>query len=312
MKRRDFLKSSLAGTAAFTMAGLTAMLPNRAHAATINVTLAAQDIFKTLVDGNSVWTWRFNDINGTGPGLLDSGLVVREGDTVNVTVRNRIDRNINFEIPGVMAGTPSVSPGSNRTYTFTAPAAGSYFYTDGVNGELSRAMGLSGPLIVQPASGANQLYSGGPSFDRQYTLVMNELDDRLNSAISNGQSYNLANYEPNYFFANGLSYPSTPSDADTLIAMNRGENVALRFINTGIITYPMHFHGYHVKVATRNRTPETRVIDKDTVYVGVGECVDVILPVTQSGMFPLHTHYVPGVTNDGSYSGGGLIIMNAA
>jgi FtsP/CotA-like multicopper oxidase with cupredoxin domain len=96
--------------------------------------------------------------------------------------------------------------------------------------------------------------------------------------------------------------------------MNQGENVALRLINAGVITNPMHFHGYHVEVATRNRVPETVFVDKDTVPIDREECVDVILPVTQAGAFPLHTHFVPGVTANGVYVnpyGGALIVMKA-
>ena len=118
----------------------------------------------------------------------------------------------------------------------------------------------------------------------------------------------------NYFFANGLSYPDTAGDSDTLVSMNQGEDIALRLINAGVITNPMHFHGYHVEVATRNRVPETAVVDKDTVLVNREECVDVILPVLQEGAFPLHTHFVPGVTANGVYVnpfGGALIIMRA-
>jgi len=125
----------------------------------------------------------------------------------------------------------------------------------------------------------------------------------------------MADYEPNYFFINGLSFPHTVMDGDTLIAMNVGENVALRFVNAGLIISPMHFHGYHVEVATRNRQVETAVIEKDTVPVNVDECVDVILPCNQPGAFPLHTHYVPGVTANGVYTnphGGALLMMNAS
>jgi len=144
--------------------------------------------------------------------------------------------------------------------------------------------------------------------------VLNELDDRLNTAIDTGQPYDMVDYEPNYFFVNGLSFPDTASDADTLVAMNQGEDVALRLINAGAITNPMHFHGYHVEVATRDRTPETVVVDKDTILVRLEECADVILPVTQAGAFPLHTHFVPGVTANGVYVnpvGGALIILSA-
>ena len=309
MKRREFLKSGLMGSTAFAFSGLTALAPKNAYAATINLNLTAEGAYKTLVDGTSIFVWQFNDANGSGPGALTSGLVVNEGDTVNVTVTNNLDRAINFVVPGITSNTPSVSPGNSRTYSFTANNAGSYLYTDDVNGEIGRAMGLAGPLVV--ASG-NRLYSGGPFFDRQYTLVLHDLDDRLNNAVEGGGTYNMDNYEPNYFLVNGLSYPDTASDGDTVVAMNTGEDVAIRFINAGCITNPMHFHGYHVNIATRNRSPETTMGEKDTVLVNLNECVDVILPVAQSGAYPLHTHFVPGVTANGTYANGALIIMSAA
>ena len=214
-----------------------------------------------------------------------------------------------------MEDSPAVLPGFARTYRFTAPAAGSYMYHDNLNEKIGRAMGLSGPMVVMPADGSNTLYPNGPGFDRQFTLVLNELDDRLNTAVYNGQSYNMADYEPSYFFVNGLSYPKSATESDTLMEMTVGENVAVRLINTGLIISPQHFHGYHVNVVSRNRMLETTVIEKDTVVVDVGECVDLILPVAQSGVYPLHTHFVPGVTANGAYLnpyGGALIVMSAS
>jgi FtsP/CotA-like multicopper oxidase with cupredoxin domain len=314
VNRRDFLKSSLASTAAFTLPSLARTASGSAPGTTVEVTLVAEANIKTLIDGTSILTWQFRDLGGSVLGELASALVVAEGDTINVTVQNHLDRDINFVVSGVLAGSLAVMPGGSRTYSFAAPAAGSYLFHDDVNGELSRAMGLAGPLVVMPADGSNYLYSGGPAFDRQYTLVLGELDDRVNGAIADGLGYDMDGYEPNYFTVNGLSYPDTASNNDTLVAMTQGEEVAIRLINTGLITYPMHFHGYHVRVATRDRVPETAVVDKDTVLVGVGECIDVILPVTQSGAYPLHTHYVPGVTANGVYVnpyGGGLVVLNA-
>jgi FtsP/CotA-like multicopper oxidase with cupredoxin domain len=316
MKSRDFLKVSVTGATTFALSGLTFMAPRRAEAAELNITLVAEAGFKTMIDGKEIYVWQFNDPAGSGPGELTSGLLVQEGDKVNVTLTNNLNRfsAVNFSIPGVLNNSPLVAQGNSYTYSFTAPAAGSYMYCDDFNGETSRAMGLSGPLVVMPADGSNSLYSNGPDFYRQYTLVLNELDDRLNEAVYNGQTYDMADYEPNYFFVNGLSYPETAKDDDTLVAMGLGEDVAIRFINTGLIISPQHFHGYHVNVASRDRLPETTVIEKDTVVVYAGECVDVILPVAQPGVYPLHTHFVPGVTDNGTYVnpyGGALIVMNA-
>ena len=314
MDRREFIKRSTFATAAFSLSGLTTFIPRNARAAAIDVSFAAEGVFKSMVDGTSIFTWQFRDFNGSGPGDLASGLVVLEGDAVDITVYNDLDRPINLVIPGVLDGTPPVAPGASRAYSFTAPAAGSYLYFDDLNGEISRAMGLAGPLVVMPADGSDRLYVGGPSFDRQYTLVFQEFDDRLNQAIASGGTYDMDTYEPNYFFVNGLSFPNTASDSDTLVEMSVGDDVALRMLNAGLITNPMHFHGYHVDVATRNRVPETAVVTKDTVLVIVGECVDVILPCNQPGAYPLHTHYVPGVTANGVYVnpfGGALILMSA-
>ena len=315
MKRRDFLKVSVAGAAAFAFSGLTFFSPRRAEAAELNITLVAEAALKTMIDGKEIHVWQFNDPADSGPGELTSGLIVQEGDSVYITVENNLYLPINLVIPGVLNDSSVIFAGDSYTYHFTAPAAGSYMYFDDYNGETGRAMGLSGPLVVMPADDPNSLYSGGPTFDQQYTLVLNELDDRLNEAIYNGQPYDMAEYEPNYFFVNGLSYPGTANDDDTLMSMSLGENVAIRFINTGLIISPQHFHGFHVNVASRNRKPETTVVEKDTVAVDVGECVDVILPVTQSGVYPLHTHFVPGVTANGTYLnpyGGALIIMSAS
>lgn len=299
--------------AAFSMSGLTRAYQLPMANATI-ATLIAESTTRTMIDSTPLFGWQFRDPVRSGPGALTSGLLVQDGDTLEITVDNRLDRPINLAIPGVLTGEPAVDPGNSRLYSFAAPAAGSYYYCDEVNGEMSRALGLLGPLIVMPADGSNRLYAGGPAFDRQYTLVLGEYDDRLNDAVASNQSFDMADFAPNYFFVNGLSFPDTAGDMDTLIAMAEGENVALRLVNSGVITNPMHFHGYHVEVATRDRVPETVVVDKDTVLVDVGECVDLILPVSQAGTFPLHTHFVPGVTANGVYVnpyGGSLITMEA-
>lgn len=309
MKRRDFLKAGCYGAALFTFSGLTLPLARRANAATLALT--AQQVIKPMVDNASVPMWQFVSATG-GPGDLPSGISLVAGEAVTVTLTNNLPLAINFVIPGVLSNTPLCQPGATQTYTFTAPDAGSYMYYDGANGEIGRAMGLSGPLVVLPADGSNVLYPGGPAFDQQYTLTINEIDTRLNAAVAGGGTYDMANYEPNYFFVNGLSYPDSATDADTRVVMTVGQRILLRMINTGLIYNSMHFHGYHVLVSARNRIPETAVIDKDTVLVAIDECVDVILPVTQAGEYELHNHFLPAVTANGVYSNGAVVMMVAA
>ena len=269
-----------------------------------------------MIDGTTVFTWSLEDAVSPGPGQIGSGMVVTEGDTVEVNLTNNLDRAINFVIPGVLGATAAVNPGQTRTYTFSAPAAGTYMYTDDTYGYIAKAMGLFGPLVVMPSDGSASLYTGGPAFDQQYTVVYSDMDSRLNEAIQSGATtYDINNYEPNYYFANNLIYPDTKKDEDTFLTMTVGSDVAIRFIIAGTIDYPIHFHGYHVNVIRNNRNAVTDFISRDTVLVRPGTTAEVILPVEQAGVYPLHTHYVPGVTVNGVYAnpyGGGLILMSAS
>lgn len=342
MQRREFLRKGAGSTMAFALSGLIITAPD-ANAArkvkdpvvepdpvvdpvldpvvdpgqpTVSYSLTAEGVTKTLIDGASIFTWALNDDAGlSGPGSIGSGMIISEGDIVSVTLTNNLDRDINFTVQGVTGSTPAVAPGSSYTYSFTAPTAGTYMYTDDVNGFIGKAMGLSGPLIVMPANGSQALTTGGASFVKQYTMYMSDMDDRLNAAIAAGGTYAITDYEPNYYFVNGLIYPDTAEDADTLITMNVGDDIAIRFVNAGVIEYPMHFHGYHANHMTTNRVAETDAVEKDTILVRPNATADVILPVAQAGIFPLHTHYVPGVTANGVYTnpyGGGLVLMVAS
>lgn len=318
MRRRDFLRAGAAGAAFFSFSGATVFSP-RAEAATLNYALTAQQASKSLPlnrqgqGTQAVTMWQFAGAAlATGPGELGAGIIVGEGDTVTVTLTNALTRAINFVVPGVYENSPVCNPGSSQTYTFLAPPAGSYFFTDGLNGELGRAMGLAGPLVVKPVSNSNTLFPGAPVFAREYTLALHELDSRINTMVARGDTPDLSTYEPDYYFVNGLAYPATGTDSSTRLTLRVGEQVALRLINIGLHMNSMHFHGYHVNVMARNRALETAVVEKDTVLVRVGECVDLMLPVTQPGKYELHNHFLPATNGNGVYPLGAMLMMEAA
>ena len=100
MDRREFIKQSTLTVAAFGMSGLTTLIPREAQASAVDVSYAAEGVFKNMVDGTSILSWQFRDLSGFGPGGLSSGLVVMEGDAVDITVHNDLDRPINLEIRG--------------------------------------------------------------------------------------------------------------------------------------------------------------------------------------------------------------------
>lgn len=324
MDRRKFLKAGVAGlSGSFVLGGLTAGFPQSAHAANIVINLTVEEVIKTVPVNRGILTWQYVNAVQPGPGVLSSGIIVTEGDTVTINIQNNLTSNyaVNFVCPGLLETSIAADPGTLQSYTFVATTPGSYLYYDDNNGQLGRAMGLMGPLIVKPMGGSQALTPlelNPNNFDREYTIVTHEMDSRVNDAVAAGLPFDLTSYQPDYFFVNGLSYPETALDAagnidDTkVILMTAGQNVALRLINGGLIYYPMHFHGYHVNVVTRSRMLEEYIVEKDTVLVKEGEAVEVILPVgNQVGLYPLHTHYIPGVTTTGYYAGGGLLMMKS-
>lgn len=317
MKRRSFLQVGVASAAAFTVSGLT-LSTQRAFAAAVSVNFVAEAATKTLGAGVTATLWQFRDTTtagAKGPGALTAGLRINAGDVVTVNLTNNLTRPVGFVIPGItISPATATAPGATQAYSFTAQDAGSYVFLDSESDLLGRAMGLAGPLVVMPADGSLRLTAGAPLFNTQYTLFLSEMDTRLNTAVAGGGAgaTELANYAPDYYFVNGLSYPATETNVDTAVALTVGQQTALRFINGGLHINAMHFHGYHVAVTLRNRVTETVVVDKDTVAVDVTECVDVMLAVNQAGKYELHNHYLPAVTGNGVYPNGAMIMMSAS
>ena len=74
-----------------------------------------------------------------------------------------------------------------------------------------------------------------------------------------------------------------------------GDQVKLRLVNEMDSDHPMH-HPFHVHgagrfvVLARNAAPEENLVWKDTVLVRTGETVDILLDVTNPGIWMAHCH----------------------
>jgi FtsP/CotA-like multicopper oxidase with cupredoxin domain len=74
-----------------------------------------------------------------------------------------------------------------------------------------------------------------------------------------------------------------------------GDQVKLRLVNEMDSDHPMH-HPFHVHgagrflVLSRDGVPEPNLVWKDTVLVRTGETVDVLLDVTNPGIWMAHCH----------------------
>ena len=283
--------------------------------------LRASPTSYTFPEGTTLPFFRLaHDGAGTNHGLIPV-VEATEGDTVTLHVDNQLPITVRPSLLGVADG-PRIRAGQAAQFTFTMPPAGSYLvgHADAHRpgpGTLhaidpQRPMsGFSALAISRPVSGANELWSGGPTFDREYFLLYEDADDRWNALMPNPRGPLPSEpYEPNYFMVNGFSYPDIASDPSSLVAGNLGERILIRLGNLGRMRQSIHFHGFHPEVVARNNVLETILGEKDTIPVPSRTTTDVILTANQVGAYPLHPHSLTAVTANGIYPLGQLTLIS--
>jgi FtsP/CotA-like multicopper oxidase with cupredoxin domain len=113
-------------------------------------------------------------------------------------------------------------------------------------------------------------------------------------------------YTPVYdtFVINGRSFPYTEP-----IDVKEGEKVKIRIINAGYEPHFIHTHSHKFLVVARDGTPLETPPKMDTVQVGPGQRVDILLTADNPGVWPLHCHRLTHVANDHIYPGGMMTVI---
>ncbi|MBI5042006.1 MAG: multicopper oxidase domain-containing protein, partial [Gammaproteobacteria bacterium] len=255
--------------------------------------------------GATLSAWGYSDQAGS-PKFPGPALTAYEGDTVNITVVNNHSLNHNFVIQGVTTDTTAIAPGGNRVYSFTASTAGTYAYSDTLNSNINREMGLYGALVVGPADGGNTAWTGGPSYSFQRTWVIGEMDkSRWNDVAGSGGSVNTGTYKPNYFLINGKGGFDGMGDPNTTIDGMVGTSALVRIVNGGQFSHSLHFHGNHVQVLTINGVRQSSPYKLvDAVNIPPMGTTDVLYVLNQLGEYPMHVHTAQMETANGVYLNG--------
>jgi len=316
--RRSFL--ALASGAGLSAAAINVTSP-AASAAPLATTwdLTAKMKSYMFADGVSLTYYRYEAVGGAELGSLPF-LDATEGTQVTVNIDNQLPMEIRPAIAGY--GTfARIAANSSGSFSFTMPPAGTYvfvhagpremFFGSGVphTPDFRPMIGLTGAVVSRPASGAQVLYDGGPSYDRESLLVYEDTDDRWNQAMVQGFNGSGPTYHPNYFTVNGIAFPDTASHPDTTITGNLGDRVLVRLANVGRMRQCIHFHGFHAEIAARNNEPELVLPEKDTIPVPTLTTADVIFEANQLGTYPVHPHSLTAVTANGSYPNGQLALI---
>ncbi|MBI5191639.1 MAG: multicopper oxidase domain-containing protein [Nitrospirae bacterium] len=238
-------------------------------------------------DGVSIYIWGF--ANGTGvvqyPGPT---LLLHEGDNVSITLTNSLTTNVSMVFPGMsnVAVTPGGSgvpgiittecpPAGTVTYTFTAANPGTYYYQSGTDPALQVEMGLFGAIVVYPTgsfpaspgvlSQPGHAYNdtqGDSAYDREYLLIVSEMDARIHRAAERGIAPDTNGFFSVYWFYNGRNMPDTMGAAgdpmlptqpyNALFQMHPGEKVLYRIVGIGRELHPVHPHGNHTNLIAQD------------------------------------------------------------
>jgi len=308
--RRQLLRG-LASTAGLAAAGihLSTRPAGAAPPATTTWDLEAVQTSYSFGNGTTLPFFRFQPLAGGATRGVIPFLEAVEGSAVTVSISNQLPIDILPTVLGVERG-PVIPSGGSDSFTFTMPPAGTYLLTSFWWGGPMPPLeigGTSGVMVSRPSSGLQELWHGGPSWDREYVLLYEDTDSR--TPLVTDQAGGIQ-YEPDYFTLDGFTFPETVSQPDTLIAADKDDRILIRHSNLGCMRQSIHYHGFHVDVAARNNVPETFFGPKDTIPVPHGETVDVILTANQKGKFPVHPHSLTAVTAGGLYPLGQLTLID--
>lgn len=254
--------------------------------------------------GATLKVWGFTDNAGTGPMVPGPLLESQEGETVTVTVYNQHTLAHNFVVRGVTTDTASIPAGSSKTYSFTTPRAGIYLFSDTLNNNINREMGLYGALVVRAAGGVNKAWTNGPSFALERLWIVSDMDKtRWNDVAGNGGTVSTGTYKPNYFMMNGLGGFDAMHDPNSVLQGQTGQVGLVRIVNAGQFDQSLHFHSNHFQLIDDDGLRLSKAEAGDTINVQAGTTAMVLFTL-RPGIYPMHIHSAQMETANGVYLNG--------
>jgi Multicopper oxidase len=117
-------------------------------------------------------------------------------------------------------------------------------------------------------------FDAASTFDREFDVVLDDWLGFYDGAFALRQT------------VNGRVYPDTP-----MHVVSTGDLIRMRFTNRGDEHHPMHLHGHHFLVLSRNGTrPTGSPVWLDTVNVRAGEVWEIGFRADNPGVWMDHCH----------------------
>jgi len=224
-------------------------------------------------------------------------LYLPAGDTLQLSVVNNDIQPHTLTIDNVLSTGNQVLPGDTQTFTLSFSQAGTYrFYSALSNGA---QLGASGSILA------------GYENTRRFTWNLFDQDTVSANAFHNQTISSVTPaYSPDVFLINGVSYPQTSMDSTTTISGAVNDSIIIAVVNSGHMSHALHFHGYHVRILSSDRTPQMNGWLKDSFPVKPGGAMTLLLIPDKPGMYPVHDHNLICVTNNGLYAGGMMTMID--
>ena len=208
-------------------------------------------------------------------------------------------RNPNAIFDGVPEVSISVPPSRDFPYFYRPRNEGTYMYHCHFEDTEHVQMGMDGIVYIKANNGGAYDGDGGATgFQREYTLLLNEVDTAPHDLLIGVQEFNWSDYKPNYWLINGRAYPDTilrdqelpGSDFDygdpdlgytqpvsSLIQMNEGETSLLRFASLGYQQHTMQLLGPAMTVVGHDATfLAANLYQTHSIHLGPGEARDAL------------------------------------
>jgi hypothetical protein len=185
----------------------------------------------------------------------------------------------------------------DTTYSFRAKHAGTYLYHCHAADVVHVQMGMYGMIVVRAAGGAKQVWTGGPSYDKDYKWLMSEVDSSWHFNIPKhdtiADTVHVPKYVPHYFLINGKCGTELNTDDSIKIKGAQGEKILMRLANIGYLSNRVVFPSWlNAQILDSDGRPLPSAIVNDTCYIMPGERFSVMLQASTQATANVAVEYL--------------------
>ena len=257
------------------------VINNGSHALTGGAFVDAKtySVSSTFSENSDIFIWNQNDV-------INLKVVNLDSEPHGLTIENYV--NIN-----------SIVSGDSISQSFTLTEEGVFRYFDPVDSPYNEYLGLSGIVHVKST------LDNTPYF----YWDIREIDSSWNELITSNTPPALVDYDPDYFTVNGVGNPDINLDVLARPTGIVGEEFKIILVNNGQSIHSMHFHGYHLTIATDSKRPLHVGRSKDTFPLYPSEHLILSCTPDKPGEYPIHDHNLVAVTGGQEYATGMFITL---